>query len=96
MGRRLIERRLVGISTRLQRLQEELAIANEQLGHFAGEADDARIRSLVSETPVADRDYRDAQRHADAMRRHRDGVVAEIGKLQRNQDQLLDQLAADR
>ena len=96
MGRRMTERRLVSITSRLQRLRDELAVADEQLVHFADEADDARLRSLVSETPVADREFHDAQRHADAMRRHRDGVMAEMRKLQQNQDHLLDQLAGER
>ena len=44
---------------------------DEQLAVLADAADDARIRSLVSETPLANREYTEAQRHADAMARSR-------------------------
>ena len=50
-----------------ERLRHELAVAEEQLLHFADEADDARLRALVSETPISERDFRDAQRHAELM-----------------------------
>ena len=69
-----------------------LDIADEQLRHFAEEADEARIRALVSETPGAHREHRDARRHQQAMERHRDEVAAEITRLEGDQDALLDQL----
>ncbi len=47
---------------------------------------------LVSETPLAEREYREAQRHADAMARHREEVWAEIARLEQAQDELLDRL----
>ena len=49
----------------------------------------------MSETPVADREHREAERHADAMRRHRAEVEAEIAQLERDQDELLDRLVAE-
>jgi len=92
MSRALLERRLSKVASRLKKLREELGVADEQLAHFADEADDARLRSLVSETPLADREHRAAQRHADAMIRHRSRVVDEIAELEQRQDDLLDQL----
>lgn len=71
-------------------------MADEQLAHFADGAEDARIRALVSETALADREYRDAERHADAMRRHRDELAAEIARLEARQDELLDELTGGR
>jgi hypothetical protein len=96
VARNLVERRLIEMSGRLKALGEELRIIDEQLEHFDGEADDARIRALVSETPVAEREMREARKHADAMRRHRAEVVAEVTRLERSQDDLLDRLAAER
>ena len=58
-------------------------------------ADDARLRALVSETPLADRDHHEAQRHADAMGRHRAEVLSTIEQLERRQDELLDRLSAE-
>ena len=78
-----------------KQLREELAVSDEQLGHLAEAADDARLRSLVSETPLADREHHDAQRHADAMQRHRAEVLDQISRLEQTQDELLDRLMAE-
>jgi uncharacterized protein (DUF3084 family) len=95
MPKSLVERRLSQVAGRLRQLRDELAVSTEQLAHLADEADDARLRALVSETPVADDDRRQAERHADAMRRHHAKVVEEIAKLERHQDELLDRLLAE-
>jgi hypothetical protein len=95
MSRSSVERRLSQVSERLRQLRDELAVSSEQLAHLADAADDARLRSLVSETPVADHDHRQAERHADAMRRHRAKVEAEIAQLERDQDELLDRFVAE-
>jgi len=92
MSRSLVERRLSEVAEQLKVLRRDLAVADEQLVHFVDEADDARLRALASETPVAEREHREAQRHADAMRRHRGEVAAEIEQLERAQDDLLDRL----
>ncbi len=94
MSKSLIERRLAEVGDRLRHLRDDLRVADEQLAHFAAEADDARIRSLVSETALADREHRSAERHAGAMQRHRDQVAAEIARLEAQLDELLDQLSA--
>jgi hypothetical protein len=95
VARKLVERRLIEVSGRLKHLQEELRVVDEQLTHFADEAEDARIRALVSETPIAERELRDARKHVEAMRRHREDVLLEITKLERSQDELLDRLASE-
>ena len=92
MSRASVERRLSEVAERLKDLRAELQVADEQLRHFSEAADDTRLRSLVSETPIADREYQEAERHADAMRRHRGEVQAEIDALEARQDDLLDQL----
>src|SRR5919106_3964393 len=95
MSKSLVERRLRQVASRLQQLREELEVSGEQLDHLADAADDARLRALVSETPVADVDHRQAERHAEAMRRHRAAVLDEITKLERDQDELLDRLVTE-
>ena len=92
MSRALLERRLTDLSDRLRESRRELAIADEQLAHLAEEADDARLRSRMSETPLAEQEHREAARHAEAMTRHRAAVVATIEQLERSQDELLDRL----
>jgi glycine cleavage system regulatory protein len=92
MSRRLIERRLTDVHRRLQKAREELAVLDEQFAALADAADGARLRALVSETPQAEVEHRDAQRHADAMARSRADVAASISALERAQDDLLDRL----
>jgi hypothetical protein len=92
VGKRLIERRLRETGVRLRRLREELSIVEEQLSHLDDEADDKALRSLVSETSGAGVEYREAQLHADAMRKHRLQVQNSILELEARQDQLLDQM----
>lgn len=94
MSRSLIERRLTDVADRLKQLRVDLGVADEQLLHFVQEADDARLRSLVSETPLAEREHRDAARHAAAIERSRSEVAEEIRRLEGVQDDLLDELTA--
>jgi len=95
MSRSLVERRLSEVSSRLRQLRDDLAVSDEQLAFLAEAADDARLRSLVSETPLADREHHDAQRHADAMQRHRAELLDSIARLEQTQDELLDRLMAE-
>jgi hypothetical protein len=83
------------VSTRLRQLREELAVSDDQLSHLVDTADDARLRALVSETPLAAKEHQEAQRHADAMERHRAEVLAGIAKLEETQDELLDRLLVE-
>ncbi len=95
MARSILQRRLVDVSDRLKRLRAELRVTNEQLVFLEGEAEDARLRALVSETPLGDVEARDARRHADALARHRDSLAAQIAQLEREQDGLLDRMSAE-
>jgi hypothetical protein len=89
----LIERRLRALSTRLDRLRADLAVVDEQVLHFQDDADDARIRALVSETPLASAEQREADRSSNVMIHHRAELVASIAELEAEQDSLLDKLA---
>ncbi len=95
MPRSVIERRLTAVGERLQRLRADLAVAEEQLAHLRADAEDARVRSLVSETAQSGSVHRDAERHARAMERHRDEMSADIARLESAQDDLLDRMGAD-
>jgi hypothetical protein len=78
----------------MKTVARELAVADEQLAHLDDDAEEARLRALVSETPLAGQEHREAQRHADAMRRHRDELAAEVAQLENAQNDLLDRLVA--
>jgi hypothetical protein len=95
VSRSLLERRLTEVSKRLKRARAELAVIDEQLAALTDTADDARLRALVSETPIANREYQDAKRHADAMERSRRTVVVSIAELETAQDELLDRLVIE-
>jgi hypothetical protein len=91
----LLQRRLIDVSDRLRRMRADLAVALEQLVFMEEEADSARLRALVSETPLADAEARESRRHADALGRQRDALARSIAELEREQDALLDRMAAE-
>ncbi len=95
MSRSLIERRLFEVNRRLQQAREELAVLDEQLEVFVEAAAEARVRALVSETPLADREHREAQKHADAMAGSRAAVQATVTELEHALDELLDKLTVE-
>jgi hypothetical protein len=71
-------------------LQTEVRIFDEQIEFQADVAQDARIRALVSETPLAARESREAGDDLARLVRSRDEAVARIEGLRREQDRLLD------
>ncbi|HEX5615432.1 MAG TPA: hypothetical protein VFZ83_09795 [Acidimicrobiia bacterium] len=95
MTRTLLERRLIDVADRLKRLRADLGVAQEQLAFLEDEAEDARLRALVSETPLAEAEAREVRRHADALARHGDALRRSISELEREQDALLDRMAAE-
>ncbi len=94
MSRAQIERKLRNVSDQVRSLRDELQVTDEQIIQLADEADDARLRALVSETPVAEKEHRKASRHVDRLRKHRARVAAKIATLDAEQDALLDRLTA--
>lgn len=95
MSESLLRRRLVDVSDRIKRTRAELAVTQEQLAFLEEEAEDARLRALVAETPLGDVEARDARRHADALARQRDALERTLATLVREQDELLDRMAAE-
>ena len=94
MSRSQIERRLTAVSKQLKSARDDLAVTEEQLIQLADEAEDARLRALVSETPLAEKEHRKASRHADRLRKHRDRLATKIAALDAEQDDLLDRFGA--
>ena len=75
----LLERRLRQVGRRISALREEMAVADEQLAHFAD---------------LADEEHRHAERTTSAMARHRADMAAELARLEAEQDDLLDRMLA--
>jgi len=90
MVRSRIERQLADVGKRLKSMRNDLTVAEQALMQVDYEADDARLRSLVSETPLAAKEHEQARRQVDVNRRNRDELKAEIAKLELRQDELLD------
>ncbi len=80
------------LSKRLRRAREELAVVDEQYRALAEAADSARVRALVSETPLAARESNEAQRHAQAMGAARDNLAHQVKRMEAEVDELLDKL----
>ena len=93
MSRSILQRRLLDVSERLKRVRAELAVAIEQQNFLEEESEEARLRALVSETPLGDAEAREARRHAEAMTRHRHGLETTLTELRAEQDTLLDRMA---
>ena len=93
MSRTLLQRRLIDVSDRLKRLRADLAVADEQCTFLEAEAEDARLRALVSETPLAEAEAHEMRRHADAQGRQRDTLRRSVTQLEQEQDNLLDRMA---
>ncbi len=94
MNRVRIERRLRVISKQIRGLRDDLRETDEQSRRLADEADNARIRALVSETPLAEREHRQADRHSERLRVHRERTLARVKELEKEQDELLDRLGS--
>lgn len=94
MAKSRIEKRLTDVGRRLASLRTDLAVAEQALMQVDGEADDARLRALVSETPLAQKEHEQVRRQYEVLRRNRDALRGEIEKLEARQDELLDQYNA--
>ncbi len=92
MSRSAIERRLAALTPDIHAAQNEVRVLEEQILHFADSADDARLRSLVSETPLAAREHRDAARTVQALQKDKAKWEERLRSLEAEQDRLLDEL----
>ncbi len=63
-------------------IDEQLAVVRESV-------DEARVRALVSETPLATQEHNDAARHAETMERAREALQKTVVDLEQRQDELL-------
>jgi hypothetical protein len=85
--------RLAALGAEIAEARTALRIVEEQLVFQEEVAEDARIRALVSETPLADREYRIARDDLERIRRSRDDATHRLEELAAERDALLDRLA---
>lgn len=92
LGPMTIEEHLADINARLDKERDELRIIEEQIVFQMDVLEEAKTRMLVSETPLADREYRVARDDYERLLKQREVVSADIAELQREQDKLLDRM----
>lgn len=89
MGARLHKRRLEDLQRRLMAARESLHVLEEQVQVWNDALDDARIRSLVSETPLQQQEYNDLSRHVVAANAEMQRRQLEVRSLMDERDELL-------
>jgi len=87
-----IKRRLTALTSELHAARNEIAVLDEQIAHFADAAEDLRLRAMVSETPLADREHREASKTVNNLTRDRQTWADRLVALETKQDELLDDL----
>lgn len=89
-----LDSRMRDLSHEADRLRTEIAILVEQVAFQQGVFDDARLRALVSETPIADRDaqeaFTDLRRLEASLEEARSQLVAVSGELDVLLERLID------
>jgi hypothetical protein len=83
---------LFDVSARLNRARAELEVIDAQYDALVDQAEEAKLRAVVAETPLALQVWTEAQRHADRMARTREAALQAIAELERSQDELIGDL----
>jgi predicted nucleic acid-binding Zn-ribbon protein len=89
-----IDSRMRDLSHEAERLRTEIAILVEQVAFQRTVFDDARLRALVSETPIADRDaqeaFTDLRRLEASLEEAQARLVAVTGELDTLLERMID------
>ena len=93
---RSVEAKLRKVGAELRRTRDELAVIDEQIPYLDDDADDLATRAVVSDDRSYGPEARRAGEHADAHRRQRLRLIQRIADLEREQDELLDRMTAER
>jgi uncharacterized coiled-coil protein SlyX len=89
MSTRFQKRHLEDLQRRLSAARESLGVLQEQVAVWNEALDDARIRSLVSETPQQTHDYHELSRHVAAANAEMQRRAGEVRSLMEERDELL-------
>ncbi|HQU26704.1 MAG TPA: hypothetical protein PLS29_06690 [Acidimicrobiales bacterium] len=89
MGSVAQRRRLEDVQRRLVVARENLAVLDEQVAKWREDLDEARIRALVSETPLQAKEYDDLSRQVSVATAELERRALEVGALVRARDELL-------
>lgn len=94
MRQAAMERRIRDLQLRIKAAREEVAVLDEQIEVLAEDAEDTRVRWLVSDSPLAERESIDAHRHLELAKRAASALRAEIDRCVADRDRLLRELPA--
>jgi uncharacterized coiled-coil protein SlyX len=89
MSSRLVKRRLEDVQRQLSQARESLAVLEEQVAVWNDALEDARIRALVSETPLQSREYDELSRHVVVANTEMARRSQEVRELVAARDELL-------
>lgn len=89
MGPRLVKRRLEDVQRHLAQARESLSVLEEQVAVWNDALDDARIRALVSETPLQSKEYDELSRHVMVANAEMQRRSLEVRELTTSRDELL-------
>jgi hypothetical protein len=89
MSSRLVKRRLDDVQRHLSQARESLAVLEEQVAVWNDALDDARIRALVSETPLQSKEYDELSRHVVVANNEMLRRAHEVSELVVARDELL-------
>jgi len=89
---RNLERRLLTLSGEISTLRAEIAILDEQLAFQQDVMEDTRVRALVAETPLADREFRVASDDLRRIQRVTEDARTRLRALLEDQDRRLGEL----
>jgi predicted nucleic acid-binding Zn-ribbon protein len=92
MRRAALERKIRELQRRVRTAREELAVLDEQIEAFGEDAEEARVRWLVAETPLAEKESAEAHRHLELAQRAAASLRAEIDQCVADRDRFLGEL----
>jgi len=92
MRQAALERKIRELQRRVRTAREELAVLEEQLETLGEEADEARVRWLVAETPLSEKESAEAHRHLELAQRAAASLRAEIDQCVADRDRYLAEL----
>ncbi len=84
-----MKRQLEDVQRQLSQARESLAVLEEQVAVWNDALDDARIRALVSETPLQSKEYDELSRHVQVANAEMERRSMEVRELMAQRDELL-------
>lgn len=85
-----LQKSLAQLGDRIAKARDDLRIVEEQILFQMDVVEETKTRSVVAETPLADREHQIANDDYQRMQRERERVISEIADLKAEQDRLLD------